>query len=162
MGGFPDGSGGKESACNAQDPSLIPGLGKPPGERIGYPLQYSWASLMAQTVKNLPAVLETWVQSLGWEGSLEDGLATHSSILAWRTPVDRGAWWATVHGVARSQTGLNDCAQQNTGRYQVSVSSSHECLLGPRHCAEHLTGLTFPVVIRVLRSGHPLLSPFYK
>ena len=98
----------------------------------------------------------------GSEDALEEGTATHSSILAWRTPVDRGAWWATVHGVARSQTGLNDCAQQNTGRYQVSVSSSHECLLGPRHCAEHLTGLTFPVVIRVLRSGHPLLSPFYK
>ena len=62
------------------------------------------ASLVAQTVKNLPAVLETWVQSLGWEGSLEDGLATHSSILAWRTPVDRGAWWATVHRDAKRHT----------------------------------------------------------
>ena len=56
---------------------------------------------MAQTVKNLPAVLETRVQSLGWEDPLEEGMATHSSILAWRIPVDRGAWQAIVHGVAR-------------------------------------------------------------
>ena len=63
---------------------------------------------MAHTVKNLPAVLETWVQSLGWEGSLEDGLATHSSILAWRTPVDRGAWQATVQGVTKSRAQLGD------------------------------------------------------
>ena len=110
---------------------MIPGLGRFPGERIGYPLQYSWASLVAQTVKNLPAMLETWVQSLGWEDSLEEGLATHSSILAWRIPVNRGAWWVTVHGVAKSQTGLNDYAQHSAGRYQVSVSSSHKCLLVP-------------------------------
>ena len=95
---------GKESTCNAGDPGEFPGLGKSPGERIGYPLQYSWASLVAQTVKNLPAMLETWVQSLGWEDSLEEGLATHSSIPAWRIPVDRGAWWATVHGTAKSRT----------------------------------------------------------
>ena len=53
-------------------------------------------------VKNLPIMLETWVRSLGWEDLLEDGMATHSSILAWRIPMDRGAWWATVHGVAES------------------------------------------------------------
>ena len=57
---------------------------------------------MAQTVKNLPAVLETRVQSLGWEDPLEEGMATHSSILAWRIPVDRGAWQATVHRIAES------------------------------------------------------------
>jgi len=62
------------------------------------------ASLVAQMVKNSPAVRETWVQSLGWEDPLEEDMATHSSILAWRIPVDRGAWWATVHGVAKSQT----------------------------------------------------------
>ena len=56
------------------------------GERIGYPLQYSWASLVAQLIKNLPAIQETWVQSLGWEDPLEKGKATHSSILAWRIP----------------------------------------------------------------------------
>ena len=59
--GFPDGSGGKESACNAGDPGSIPGLGRSPGEEIGYPLQYSWASLVAQMVKNLPSMWETWV-----------------------------------------------------------------------------------------------------
>ena len=80
--GFPGGSLGKESACNAGDPSLIPGLGRSPGEGIGYPLQYSWASLVGQLVKNLPAIRETWVRSLGWEDSLEKGKATHSSILA--------------------------------------------------------------------------------
>ena len=82
----PDSSVGKESACNAGDPSLIPGLRRSPGEEKGYPLQYSWASLMAQLVKNLPAMWETWVRSLGWEDSLEKGKATRSSILAWRIP----------------------------------------------------------------------------
>ena len=59
---------------------------------------------MAQTVKNLPAMQETWVRSLGWEDLLEEEMATHSSILAWRIPTDRGAWWATVHGVTKSRT----------------------------------------------------------
>ena len=59
---------------------------------------------MAQTEKNLPAVWETWVQSLGWEDSLEEGVATHSSVLAWRIPMDRGTWQATVHGVTESDT----------------------------------------------------------
>ena len=89
--GFPGSSAGKESACNAEDPSSIPGSGRFPGEGIVYPLQYSWASLVAQMVKNLPAMQETWVQSLGWEDPLEECLATHSSILAWRILLDRGA-----------------------------------------------------------------------
>ena len=59
----------------------------------------SWTSLVAQMVKNPPAMQETWILSLGWEDPLEEGMATHSSILAWRIPVDRGAWWAIVHGV---------------------------------------------------------------
>ena len=63
----------KESACNAEDPSLIPGLGRSPGEGTGYPLQYSWASLVAQLVENPPAMWETWVQFLGWEDLLEKG-----------------------------------------------------------------------------------------
>ena len=66
------------------------------------------AVLMAQVVKNLPAMWETWVQSLGWEDPLEKGLATHSSIFAWRIPMNIGAWWAAVHGVGRSQTLLSD------------------------------------------------------
>ena len=61
-------------------------------------------SLVAQRVKCLPAVQETWVQSLGWEDPLKEDMATHSSILAWRIPRDRGPWWATVYGVAKSQT----------------------------------------------------------
>ena len=59
-------------------------------------------------VKNLPAIQEIQVQSLGWEDPLEEEMATHSSILAWKNPMDRGAWWATVYGVAKSQTQLSD------------------------------------------------------
>ena len=70
---FPGSSAGKESACSAGDPDSIPGSGRSTGEGIGYPLQYSWASLVAQLVKNLPAIRETCVQSLGWEDPLEDG-----------------------------------------------------------------------------------------
>ena len=80
---FPDSSVGKESAYNAGDPGLIPGSGRSPGEGIGYPLQYSWASLVAQLVKNLPAMHQTWVRSLSWGDPLEKGKVTHSSILAW-------------------------------------------------------------------------------
>ena len=85
-GGFSDSSVGKESACNAGDLGLIPGLGRSVGKGIGYPLQYSWASLVAQLVKNPPAMWETRVQSQGWEDPLEKGKATHPSILAWRIP----------------------------------------------------------------------------
>ena len=84
--GFPNSSVGKESTCYAGDPSLIPGSGRSAGEGKGYPLQYSWASLVAQLVKNLPTMWETWVRSLGWEDPLEKGTTTHSSILAWRIP----------------------------------------------------------------------------
>ena len=79
---FPDSSADKESASNAGDPSSIPGSGRSPGEGKGYPLQYSWASLMAQLVKNPPTMWETWVQFLSWKDPLEKGKATHSSILA--------------------------------------------------------------------------------
>ena len=82
----PGDSAGKESIYNVGDPDSIPGLARSPGERIGYPLQYSWASLVAQMAKNLPAMQETWVWSLGWEDLLEEGMAAHSSILAWRIP----------------------------------------------------------------------------
>ena len=83
---FPHSSVGKESACDARDPSSIPGFGRSPGEGTGYPLQYSWASLVAQLGNNLPAMWETWVQFVGWEDPLEKEKATHSSILAWRIP----------------------------------------------------------------------------
>ena len=104
MMGFLGSSAGKESACNAGDPSSIPGLGRTSGEVIDYPLHYSWASLVAQTVENPPVIWETCIQSLGWEDLLEEGMATQSNILAQRILMDRGAWWATVHWFAKSQT----------------------------------------------------------
>ena len=87
---------------------MVSELGRFHGEGIRYALQYSWASLVAQTVKNLPVMWGTWVQSLGWEDPLEKGMATQSSILAWRIPINRGAMLATVHGVAKSRTQLSD------------------------------------------------------
>ena len=97
-------SADNESACNAGDPGLISGLGRSPGEGKGYPLQYSWASLVTQLVKNLAVMQETWVRSLGWEDPREKEKATHSSILAWRIP------WTVeiVRGVAKSWTRLRD------------------------------------------------------
>ena len=82
--GFPDSLLGKESTCNAEDliPGLIPGSGRSAGEGMSYTLQYPCTSFVAQPVKNLPAIQETWVWSLGWEDPLEKGKATHSSILA--------------------------------------------------------------------------------
>ena len=102
--GFPHSSVGKESACNAGDPGLIPESGRFPREGIGYPLQYSWASYMAQLVKNIPAMRETWVWSLRWEDPLEKGKSNHSSVLAWRKP------WTVciVHEVTKSWTLLSN------------------------------------------------------
>ena len=97
--GFPDSSVDKESACNAGDHGSIPGLGKSPGEGIGYTLQYSWASLVAQLVKN-PAIQEIWVRSLNWEDPLEKGKAIHPSILPWRIP------W-TVESMGLQRVGHN-------------------------------------------------------
>ena len=65
-------------------------------------------------VKNPPALRETWIQSLVWEVPLEKGMATHSSILAWRIPMDRGAWWTTVHKITKSETGLSDFTHTHT------------------------------------------------
>ena len=81
---------------------MIPGLGRSAGEGKGYSLQYSWVSLVAQLVKNPPAMRETWVPSLGWEDSLEKGKATHFSVLAWRIP------WTTVQGILKSPTRQSD------------------------------------------------------
>ena len=73
-------------ARDVRDAGSSPGSGRSPGKGKGYPLQYSWASLVAQLVKNVPAMRESWVRSLGWEDPLEKGKATQSSILAWRIP----------------------------------------------------------------------------
>ena len=106
--GFPDSSASKESTCNAGDSGSIPGSGRSPGEGIGYPLQYSWASLVAQVVKNLLAMWETWVRPLGWEDPLQEGMATHCSILVWIIPKDSGTWRVTVHWVTKNWTRLSD------------------------------------------------------
>ena len=87
---------GEESACNARDPGLISGLGSFPGEGIGYPLQYSWGSLVAQMVKNPPAMRETWVRSLGQEDPLKEDIATQSVFL----PGERA--WAEEPGGLQS------------------------------------------------------------
>ena len=106
--GFPGSSAGKESACNAGNPCSIPGSGRSPGEGIGYPLQYSWASLMAQMVKNLPAMRETWVLSpslipgLGRSPGGGHGNPLQCSCL--ENSIVRGAWLATVHEVTQSRT----------------------------------------------------------
>ena len=115
--GFPGSSAGKESSCNAGDPGVIPGWGSSPGEGIGCQLQISWAFLVAQMVKNRPAM---WVQSLGWEDPLEEGMATHSSILAWRITWTEGPGglqstgsqrvshdWATARHGVRIYTGTH-------------------------------------------------------
>ena len=96
-----DSSVGRESACNAGEPGLIPGSGRSVREGIGYPLQYSWASLVAQLIKSTPAMQETWVQPLGWEDPLEKGKATLTQVF----------WPGEFHGlyvVAKSQTRLSD------------------------------------------------------
>ena len=84
--GFQDSSVGKESACSARDPGSISGSGRSAGEGTGYPLQYSWACLAAQLIKNLPPMQEISVRSLDWEDALEKEKATHSSVLAWSIP----------------------------------------------------------------------------
>ena len=108
MRSFPGSSASKESACNAGDPGSIPGLERPHGEGIGYPLRYSWAPLVAQTGKNPPAIWKTLVRPLGWEDPREEGMAIHFSILAWRIPMDREDWWATIHEITKSWIQLND------------------------------------------------------
>ena len=87
--GFPGSSTGKESACNAGDPGLIFGSGISPGEGIDYPLWYSWASLVAQMVKNPSAMWETWIWSLGWEDPLEEGVQPTPVFLPGETPGQR-------------------------------------------------------------------------
>ena len=77
-------------------------------EQLTVTKRRGWASLVVQTVKNPPTMRETWVRSLGQEDPLEEGMATLSSIPSWRIPMDRGAWWVTVHGVVKSQTPLSD------------------------------------------------------
>ena len=100
---FPDSSFGKESAWNARDPGSLSRLGRSAGEGIGCPLQYSWASLVAQLVKNLPAMWETWVRSLGWEDSPGEGNGYPLQYSGLENSMD-----CIVHGITKSQTQLSD------------------------------------------------------
>ena len=132
--GFPGSSVGKESACNAGDPGSIPGLERSPGEGIGYPLQYSWSSL-GSSGKEPACNVRDLVSIHGLGDPLEEGTATHSSILAWGIPMDRRAWWATVHGVAKNRTGLSSFhfhyvlgSILETGETAESRSDSFSCL----------------------------------
>ena len=108
MLGFPDSSAGKESTCNAGSLGSIPGSGRSTGEGIGYPLQYSWASLVVELVKNLPAMQETWVRDLGSIPGLGrspgEGKGYPLQYSCLENPMDRKAWQATVHGVTKSWT----------------------------------------------------------
>ena len=113
--GGPGGANGKEPACRCRRHKRYrfdPWSGRSPGGRHGNPLQYSWADkesqLVSQLLKNPPAIQNTWVRSLGWKDPLKEGMATHSSIIAWRIPMDREVWQATVHGVAKNRTWLSD------------------------------------------------------
>ena len=115
---FPGNSAGKESSCNAEDPGLIPGSGRPPGEGIGYPLQYPWTSLVAQMVKNPPAIWETWVRSLGREDPLEKEMATHSSILAWRIP-----WMEEIGGLQSKGRKESDTTERVGTAQQTTAPS---------------------------------------
>ena len=101
--GFPGSPACKESTCNAGDPSLIPGMGRSTEEGISYPLQYSWVSLVAQLVKNLPSVWETWVWPLGWGRSPGEGNGYPLQYSGLENSMDR-----TVHGVTKSRTLLSD------------------------------------------------------
>ena len=101
--GFPDISVGKESTSNAGDTGSITGSGRSAGEGIGYPLQYSWASLVAQLVKKPPAMQETWVWSLGWEDPLEKGKGYPLQYSVLENSMD-----CIVHGVTKSPTWLSD------------------------------------------------------
>ena len=130
-------SAGKESACNAGDPGLVTGWGRSPGEGIGYPLQYSWASLVVQLVKNLPAVWEPWVQSLGWEDPLEENTATRAFLLGESPRTEKPGGlestglqrvrhdWATKRRTGESQDFV--CTSRGLGRCQAFIQDT--CIL---------------------------------
>ena len=122
------------------------------------------ASLAAQTVKSLSAVRETWVRSLGWEGPLEEGMATHSSILVWRIPMDRGAWWATVHVVAESDmTEQLSTAQQEKAEEEGVWEQSHHLHLATEsydHVQHQVRALGRLGLFPSRWSFHPTTMPY--
>ena len=131
MGVFPDSSVSKESICNTGDPGLIPGSGRSPGEDIGYPLQYSWASLVAQLVKNPPVMRETWVQPLGWEDALEKGRLP--------TPV---FWPGEFHGLYSIWGHKESDMTEQLSLHFTSMGVRPRVLLDDGTWNIHMTGLT--------------------
>ena len=127
---FPSSWVGKESACNAGNLGSIPESVSSPREGIGYPLQYSSAYLVAQMLKNPPAMLETWVQPLDWEDLQEESLTTHSSILAWRIPMDSGAW--QVPGVTKNGTWQSNWAHSTAWIKRLATPKLEQVLFC--HC----------------------------
>ena len=115
--GFPGSSAGKEN-CNSGDPGSIPGLGRSPEEGTGYPIQHSFDFPGDSDGKESACVPETWVWSLGWEDPLDEGRATHSSILAWRMPTHREAW---------SLVGYSPWGQKESDTTE-RLSTTHHCL----------------------------------
>ena len=119
----------KNSPASAGDPGSIPGSGRSPGGGHGEPLQYSWAPLVPQILNNPPAMLETWVQSLGWEDLLEEGMATHSSLLAWRIPWTEEPGGLQSIGLQKSWTRLSD---KYTQRWDAGGNSYQAISRGSR------------------------------
>ena len=108
------------------DLSLIPGLGKSPGKVLGYSGQYSWSCLVAQMVKNPPAMWENWLQSVGWEDLLEESMATHLQYSCWKIPMDWGAWWATVYEFTVTHDWVTKNIRDKEGHYIMIKGSIQE------------------------------------
>ena len=140
--GLPDSSAGKESTCSVEDPSSIPGRSL--GEGIGCPHQYSWASLVAQVVKNPSVMQETWVWSLGWKDPLEKGKATHSSILAWRIS------WAEESGGLQSMAIIAGHVMKQTGFQNVVPGYRLSCILWKIKSFHFPTSLLVVDIVRYL------------
>ena len=164
--GFPGSSAGKESACNAGDSSLIPALERSPGEGICHTLQYSWVSLVAQMMKNWPTMRETWVGSLGWQDPLEESMTTHVSILAWRISMDKGAWWATVHGILQDRILEWVALPFSRGSPQPRDQTQVSCFAGgfftswaTREAQEYWSGKPRPSPVDLPDPGIKLESP---
>ena len=171
---FPGSSTGKESTCNAGDTGSIPGSGRSSGEGIGYPLQCSWwlppPVFLVATPSSIPGGSDGKksacnvgdLASIPWLGRSPAGEhATHSSILAWRMPMNRGAWRVIVHGVTKSWTWLSDSAQSSTGPWKLITSDNGIFKKLFFHVIAHSAFFLFS---RILLFGHctffALLLPF--
>ena len=148
---FTNSPAGKEPACNAGDPGLIPGSERSIAEGIDYPLQYSWASLVAHLAKNLPAMWVTWVWSLGWEDPLEKGKDYPLQYSGLENSMD-----CIVHGVSKNRTRLSN------GHFHFHFHVSHTyrnlcCLLHEIHCLLILNKALWstPLVLPLPFFSHP-------